>query len=106
MWVSTPMTRSPSFATAWLMDWKLPETRGSCLAGASRLPTRSMSGEEPKRTLTHLPALDGLRGLAVIGVLLFHDNRLKGGYLGVDLFFVLSGFLITSLLLQEHATTG
>ncbi len=52
-------------------------------------------------TIPHLPALDGLRGLAVFGVLLFHDGRLPGGYLGVDLFFVLSGYLITSLLLAE-----
>ncbi len=51
--------------------------------------------------IAHLPALDGLRGLAVIGVLFFHDDRLLGGYLGVDLFFVLSGYLITSLLIAE-----
>lgn len=56
--------------------------------------------------LPHLPALDGLRGLAVGGVLLFHAGHLKGGFLGVDLFFTLSGFLITSLLLTEHARTG
>ena len=54
----------------------------------------------------HQPALDGLRGLAVIGVLLFHGERLTGGYLGVDAFFVLSGFLITSLLLAEHSGSG
>lgn len=54
----------------------------------------------------HLPALDGLRGLAVLGVLAFHGGYLTGGYLGVDLFFVLSGFLITGLLLREHARRG
>ena len=54
----------------------------------------------------YVPALDGLRALAVIGVIAFHDDRLPGGFLGVDLFFAVSGFLITSLLLDEHARTG
>jgi peptidoglycan/LPS O-acetylase OafA/YrhL len=61
----------------------------------------------PRATLRHVPALDGLRGVALLGVLLFHANAaLPGGFLGVDLFFVLSGFLITSLLLAEHRQTG
>ena len=56
-----------------------------------------------------IPELDGLRALAVLPVIAFHFSYLKlvlGGYLGVDLFFVLSGFLITSLLLAEQQRTG
>ncbi len=51
----------------------------------------------------YLPGLDGLRGVAVAAVVVFHFSRdvLPGGYLGVDAFFVLSGFLITRLLLRE-----
>ena len=56
--------------------------------------------------LVHEPALDGLRGLAVLAVLVFHLDRLQGGFLGVDLFFALSGYLITSLLLVERRTRG
>lgn len=56
----------------------------------------------------HLPALDGLRALAVAGVVAYHLRLgwAGGGYLGVDLFFVLSGFLITGLLVEEHLVTG
>ncbi len=54
----------------------------------------------------HLPALDGLRGLAILGVLLFHTGLLAGGFLGVDLFFALSGYLITGLLSREVSATG
>ncbi|MFZ4517932.1 MAG: acyltransferase family protein [Microthrixaceae bacterium] len=58
--------------------------------------------------LAYLPGLDGLRGLAVAGVLAFHAGfeKMVGGYLGVSTFFTLSGFLITSLLLQESRRTG
>jgi peptidoglycan/LPS O-acetylase OafA/YrhL len=54
------------------------------------------------------PALDGLRCMAVIAVILYHlDKRwLPGGFLGVDVFFTLSGYLITSLLLLERQRTG
>ena len=50
-----------------------------------------------------IPALDGIRALAVIAVLRYHDDLLwaPGGFLGVEVFFVLSGFLITALLIQE-----
>ena len=59
-----------------------------------------------RSSLPHRRALDGVRGAAVIAVLLFHADKLSGGYLGVDLFFVLSGYLITSLLLAEAGSTG
>jgi peptidoglycan/LPS O-acetylase OafA/YrhL len=56
----------------------------------------------------HLPALNGLRALAVLGVMAYHLQLgwASGGYLGVDLFFVLSGFLITTLILEEWVGTG
>jgi len=57
-------------------------------------------------TWRHLPALDGLRAAAVIAVLLFHGGYLEGGFLGVDLFFALSGFLITSLLIRDATGAG
>jgi peptidoglycan/LPS O-acetylase OafA/YrhL len=60
------------------------------------------------RPLEHLSGLDGLRAVAVLAVVVYHAGlgALSGGFLGVEVFFVISGFLITALLLGEQATTG
>lgn len=59
-------------------------------------------------TLGYMPSLDGMRGIAVLLVIIFHGRTgiIPGGYFGVDIFFVLSGFLITSILLREYSKTG
>jgi peptidoglycan/LPS O-acetylase OafA/YrhL len=56
-------------------------------------------------TFRYVPSLDGLRAISVLGVMLYHGGApiLSGGFLTIDVFFVLSGFLITSLLLGEWA---
>ncbi len=58
--------------------------------------------------LPYLPGLDGLRAIAVLAVMVYHANSnwLAGGYLGVEVFFVISGYLITLLLIAEHERTG
>lgn len=69
-------------------------------AAKEQTPTRPKS--------RYIPALDGLRTLAVVAVVLYHLNLTwaQGGLLGVTIFFVLSGYLITRLLLNEIAKTG
>ena len=61
---------------------------------------------EPK--LRHFPGLNGIRALSVLAIIAFHSGLswIPGGYYGVDAFFVLSGFLITALLLAEWGATG
>ena len=82
--------------------------RTSSLVAPGVLPTRP-------RVLSKIDALDGLRGVAVILVLLNHlplavpsliDRLVRGGEFGVDAFFVLSGFLITALMLRDQAIRG
>jgi peptidoglycan/LPS O-acetylase OafA/YrhL len=68
-------------------------------------PTRATAYTQP---VPYLPGLDGLRALAVIAVIVYHGNPtwLRGGFLGVEVFFVISGYLITMLLLSEHRRSG
>lgn len=69
-----------------------------------------MSTPAPERAsgATHWPALDGLRALSVLAVVMLHAGSRfgRGGDTGVDVFFVLSGFLITAILLREHDRSG
>jgi peptidoglycan/LPS O-acetylase OafA/YrhL len=61
-----------------------------------------------KRSIQYIPAIDGLRALAVIAVMFYHlgFTWIPGGFLGVDLFFVISGYVITRLLLDSIAQSG
>ena len=63
--------------------------------------------------VSHRPEIDGLRAIAVTAIILYHaqitlsDHQLfKGGFIGIDLFFVISGYLITSIILKELVATG
>ncbi len=58
--------------------------------------------------MRYRPEIDGLRALAVLPVILFHANMpgFSGGYVGVDVFFVISGYLITTIILEDHEAGG
>ena len=90
---------------------RTPTNKGSHAAKTNTGATRSSVTDQqatarPKSR--YIPALDGLRTLAVVAVVLYHLNLTwaQGGLLGVTIFFVLSGYLITRLLLNEVAKTG
>ena len=61
------------------------------------------------KSLDYRPDIDGLRAVAVMAVILFHfdSSWLPGGFIGVDIFFVISGYVVSgSLLREQHATPG
>ena len=66
-----------------------------------------LSAMDPEKII-YRRHVDGLRAIAVWLVILFHLNpdMFPGGYLGVDIFFVISGYLITSIILKELVTSG
>ena len=69
-----------------------------------RAPTVAPSDRAQISRLPYLPGLDGLRAIAVVAVMIYHANSawLPGGFLGVEMFFVISGYLITLLLIAER----
>lgn len=71
-------------------------------------PTHRRRAHATLSQVPYLPGLDGLRALAVVAVMIYHANPgwLSGGFLGVEVFFVISGYLITLLLMAEHERTG
>ena len=70
---------------------------------------RAWNDDKSGAKVKYYTELDGLRAIAIISVVLFHSapfGPVSGGFVGVDLFFVLSSYLITSLFIVEHATNG
>ena len=87
--------------------WHLATRRGS-RSGRMLLRTTNLAFRIRSRKMQYRAAIDGLRAVAVLLVLLFHARIpfFSGGYVGVDVFFVISGYLITALIHQEHVAGG
>lgn len=78
------------------------------MSNLQRSATKKPNNTSKSNKMNYMPGLDGLRAIAVLGIIIYHLNKqwLSGGFLGVDTFFVISGYLITSLLLIEYNQTG
>src|SRR3954449_11964113 len=100
---SEPQARSDQAGTGFGPDCDVARTGSG--PGSGSVPGMNLAdrGSGPGRQVA---SLDGLRGVAILGVLSFHTGHLSGGFLGVDLFFALSGYLLTGLLLREVRQTG
>src|SRR5690606_6431021 len=78
--------------------------RGGCRTRVRRRP-EARKAQSMTSAVTYRADIDGLRAVAVLSVLVFHvaPSALPGGFLGVDIFFVISGYLISLILLREQA---
>jgi peptidoglycan/LPS O-acetylase OafA/YrhL len=71
------------------------------------VPAGTASRTAAPSPLRHRPALDGIRAVSLVAIIVYHaTEKLPGGFIAVDIFFVLSGYLITSILVREHAAIG
>lgn len=77
-------------------------------SGSENSAAGQAHNSRPISAVGYLPGLDGMRAIAVVAVMIYHANTdwLPGGYLGVEVFFVISGYLITLLLIGEHERNG
>lgn len=75
---------------------------------ASPAKPKRPKADKPKKGVRYIPALDGLRALAVLAVIAYHTGlpACEGGLMGVTVFFVISGYIVTKILLVEFARTG
>src|SRR5215204_689742 len=85
-----------------------PQITDAATGAKGRLRSARRRSDTPEVRLSYSPGLDGLRAIAVMAVLLYHADLswIPGGFLGVEVFFVISGYLITALLLAEWHQKG